>query len=364
VVHENEKHAWGRFSQVTHDGKRLLAGKCDGGGGEVFILDTADDRMIGRFKPVIEPIRFALSPDGKRFVYATGQKRTLAVNDAADGRLLHEVAVPAWEGAVAEKAPVQWMALSPDGKQAWACDAKNSCLHRFDLASDPPRHAGRVEVEKGTEGLMFSVDGRFLVTGSGAVLDPARGAVVGHLADEEGKPSKASNSMMALEVDAGSGRVLRTNQQCAPAWPGASGAADARPPSETPVAAASSRPVLIAAEKSDFKADLVRALAAALKERGVQAEVVALPALASADPAAYRAIVVVTLVPEWGKTKTLPKFLESKGEAARARLIVITTARSETWKPPQAGIDAITCASRKEGIGDLVASVLRRIEAL
>lgn len=220
VIHENEKHAWGRFSQVAHDGKRLFAGKCDGGGGEVFIIDPADDKMIGRFKPVWEPVRFALTPDGRQFVYATGRKRSLAVNDAANGKLLHEIAVPAWEGMVTEGASVGWMALSPDGKQAWACDSKNACLHRFDLAADPPRHAGRIEVEKGTEGLMFSVDGRFLVTGKGAVLSPADGKATGRLCDENGKPCPASNSMMALEADAKTGRILRTNQQCAPSWPG------------------------------------------------------------------------------------------------------------------------------------------------
>ena len=219
VIHEDERNAWGRFSQVTHDGKRLFAGKCDGGGGEVFIIGTADEKMVGRFKPVIEPIRFALSPDGRYFVYATGAKRTLAVNAAADGKLLHEVAVPVWEGAIIEKAPVVWMALSPDGVQAWACDPKNSCLHRFDLASEPPRYLGRIDAEKGTEGLMFSVDGRFLVTGKGAVLSPTDGKPVGRLCDESGKPCPGSNSMMALEVDAATARILRTNQQCAPVWP-------------------------------------------------------------------------------------------------------------------------------------------------
>jgi hypothetical protein len=219
VIHDNEKNAWGRFSQVSHDGKRLFAGKCDGGGGEVFIIDTATDAMVGRFKPVHEPVRFALSPDGKRFVYATGIKRSLAINSAADGKLLHEVAVPAWDGAVAEKASLQWMALSPDGAQAWACDPKNAALHRFDLSADPPRYAGRVETEAGTEGLMFSVDGRHLVTGKGAILSPADGKTIGHLADEGGKPCPGSNSMMALEGETQTGRIVRTNQQCAPAWP-------------------------------------------------------------------------------------------------------------------------------------------------
>jgi hypothetical protein len=223
IIHDNEKHTWGRFSQVTHDGKRLFAGKCDGGGGEVFIISTADDAMIGRFKPVIEPIRFALTPDGKRFVYATGVKRSLAINNAGDGKLLHEIPVPDWEGVVKEenrrKAVIAWMALSPDGKQAWACDPMNACLHRFELAADPPRYVGRVEAEKGAEGLMFSVDGRFLATGSGTVLNAQDGKLTGHLCDEAGKPCPASNSTMALEADAGTGRILRTNQQCAPNWP-------------------------------------------------------------------------------------------------------------------------------------------------
>ena len=136
--------------------------------------------------------------------------------------MLYEIAVPAWEGAIVEKAPLQWMALSPDGAQAWVCDPRNPALHRFDLAADPPRYAGRYEVEQGTEGLMFSVDGRFLVTGKGVVLSPAGGKPLGHLCDENGKPYSGSNSMMALEVDAKTGRMLCTNQQCAPAWPGTS----------------------------------------------------------------------------------------------------------------------------------------------
>jgi DNA-binding beta-propeller fold protein YncE len=218
VIHDQEKHAWGRFSQVSHDGTRLFAGKCDGTSGEVFIIATADDRMLGRFKPVMEPVRFALTPDGQSFVYPTGQKRSLAINAAADGALRHEIAVPAWEGVILEKAPLKWMALSPDGRQAWVCDPANACLHRFDLAAEPPAYLGRNAVEKGTEGLMFSVDGRFLVTGKGVILSPLDGTVIGHLTDEAGKPVSASNNLLALETDAAGTRILRTNQQCAPAW--------------------------------------------------------------------------------------------------------------------------------------------------
>ena len=88
------------------------------------------------------------------------------------------------------------------------------------LAANPPRYSGRVEVEKGTEGTMLGVDGRFLIAGSGEVLAPGDGKPLGRLADEQGNPTKASNNMMSLEVDAATDRILRTNQQCAPAWPG------------------------------------------------------------------------------------------------------------------------------------------------
>lgn len=384
VIHEEEKAAWGRFSQVSHDGARLYAGKCDGGGGEVFIIDTADDKMIGRFKPVIEPIRFALTPDGKRFVYATGMKRSLAVNAAADGKLLHEIPVPAWEGAVAEKASVQWMALSPDGAQAWACDPKNPALHRFDLSTDPPRYAGRVEAEPGTEGLMFSADGRFLVTGKGAVLAPTDGKPLGRLQDEQGKPCPGSNSMMALEVDAKTERLARTNQQCAPAWPGTppagaraasrapvtgraeppSPAAGARPDARPPAVSGAGQPdgaVLIATEQSDFKKALADLLTASIAKAGLRAEVIALKDLLAVDPAPYRAVVVVTLAPEWEKTKTVPKFLDGKDDAVRAKTVVVTTAKTADWKPKQKGIDAITRPSTKDGVGELAETILGKL---
>ena len=221
VIHERDVSG-GRFSQVTHDGARLFVSTKD-----ILILDTASEAVLGRFKPVMEPVRFAFSPDGQRFIYATREntagavtRRSVIVQDAADGRLLHEIPVPAWQGMASEGARLEWLALSPDGAQAWVCDYKNPCLHRFDLAADPPRYAGRCEAPKGTVGLMYSVDGRFLVDGSGAVRDPADGAIVGRLSDGNGKPCAASNNMLALEADTTTGRVLRTNQQCAPVWPG------------------------------------------------------------------------------------------------------------------------------------------------
>jgi hypothetical protein len=227
VIHEQEKHAWGRFSQVSHDGRRLFAGKCDGGGGEVFIIDPANDELVGRFRPVWEPVRFALTPDGNWFVYATGPKRTLAIHAAADGKLLHEVAVP---NAVSDnpKAVLRWMALSPDGKTVWVCEPRSARLHRFDLAAQPPCYAGHAEVEPDTEGLMFSVSGQWLVTGRGAVLSPSDGRELGRLRDEAGNPCPASNNMLALEEDAATGRVLRANQQCAPDWPKSSSVARQR----------------------------------------------------------------------------------------------------------------------------------------
>jgi DNA-binding beta-propeller fold protein YncE len=212
---------WGRFSQVSHDGKRLYA--CDKR--DVIVLDASSEAVLARFTPVAEPVRFVLSADGSRVVYATGASRTLAVHDA-DGKLLHTIEVPPKEGELREKTPhpwktaLAWTALSPDGKQAWASDAENGTLHRFNLAANPPRYSGRVEVDKGTEGVIISVDGRFLVAGSGEVFAPGNGKSLGRLADEQGNPTKASNNMMALEVDAATGRILRANQQCAPVWPG------------------------------------------------------------------------------------------------------------------------------------------------
>jgi hypothetical protein len=109
----------------------------------------------------------------------------------------------------------------------------NQSLQRFDVAAEPPAYAGRVASAAGTkdeQGLMYGVDGRKLVSGAGAVLNPPDGKVTSQLTDEAGKAAKASNSMLALEVDAASGRILRANQQCAPNWPATSAATPARTP--------------------------------------------------------------------------------------------------------------------------------------
>jgi hypothetical protein len=227
---------------------------------------------------------------------------------------------------------------------------------------------------------MFSADGRFLVTGKGAVLAPADGKPLGRLQDEQGKPCPGSNSMMALEVDAKTERLVRTNQQCAPAWPGAPPAgaraasrapAAARPETPPPAAPRAGSPppaagdakgaVLIATEQSDFKKALADLLTASIAKAGLRAEVIALKDLLPVDPAPYRAVVIVTLAPEWEKTKTVPKFLDGKDEAARAKTVVVTTAKTADWKPKQKGIDAITRPSMKDGVGELAETILGKL---
>jgi hypothetical protein len=216
----NDTLRGGRFSQISHDGTRLYTS----GGRQQFIIDPTTETLIASFKPVEEPVRFMLTPDGRRFVYATGPKRSVAIHDA-DGKLQHEIAVPDWEGMPTtgpkDRACLMWLALAPDGRQAWACDVDHGALHRFDLAADPPVYAGRADLPgkgKAGEGLLYSADGRLLVTGSGAILDAADGHPVGQLTDEQGRPAAGSNNLLALETDAAGTRILRTNQQGAPAW--------------------------------------------------------------------------------------------------------------------------------------------------
>jgi len=363
VIHEAEMPMWGRFSQVTHDGKRLFASN-----GNIFIIDTATDAILTRFKPVSEPVRFMLSADGKRFVYATGRKRTVAIHATEDGKLLHEVAVPDWEGMppVTPKArpSLKWLALSPDGSRAWACDPAYSCFHHFDLAADPPAYGGRVGAAKHSDGLMFSVDGRFLVTGSGAILAPSDGTSLGHLVDEGGKRCEASNSMLALEADA-TGRIVRTNQQCAPAWQGGSVSTSADGEEPRPPVSAPGGKVLIVRKKGAFRDALAKALSAAVVGKGATAEIVDPGAGVAADTTAHAAVVVVTDVPEWSKTRTVSSLLAGKDRGIRRKLIVITSARKKTWKPKDAkGVDAVTCASKKNEISDLVRTTASKIAKL
>jgi hypothetical protein len=219
VILADDTGVWGKYAQVSHDGQDLhVLGK------DVLIVDVQTEAVRARFTPAGRPAHFMLSPDGCRYVYATGARRSLAANDAKTGALVYEIATPSDKEPVeAQKAPLTGFALSPTGLAAWASDAANGVLHRFDLAAQPPRHTHRVAVDpppgpKSTQ-LMFSVDGRFLITGAGAVVSPADGKPLGRLRDEDGNPREAAN-MVTLEIDAGTRRILRASQPCAPLWPG------------------------------------------------------------------------------------------------------------------------------------------------
>src|SRR5512139_608845 len=117
--------------------------------------------------------------------------------------------------------------------------------------------------------------------------------------------------------------------------------------------------VLIAAQDSPFKDQLVAKLVAELERRPVFVRVIDVTGLAREQPAEWRAIVILHTW-EFGKPPApVRSFLAQPGAAAR----VVDVATSGSGREKIEGVDAISSASVIDETPALVQTILARIDA-
>jgi DNA-binding beta-propeller fold protein YncE len=111
------------------------------------------------------------------------------VGDLKTGKMLHRVEVKGFEkGAVKRHGcPSHGIALTPDDKELWLCDAANSRLHLFDATVMPPRQLSSVKLRDQPGWVTFSPDGRVAYPSTGEVIDVKSRKIVAALKDEEGR---------------------------------------------------------------------------------------------------------------------------------------------------------------------------------
>jgi hypothetical protein len=119
--------------------------------------------------------------------------------------------------------------------------------------------------------------------------------------------------------------------------------------------------VVIAKSSSAHRDALAESLRAELVAAGLTCRVIPLADLATVDPATCRNIVVLTDVPEWGKGKSVEKYLADKDASVTKKMIVATMANKASWKAPLKDVDAITGASKKEELPAQATAIRERI---
>jgi DNA-binding beta-propeller fold protein YncE len=106
--------------------------------------------------------------------------------------------------------PSHGIALSPDEREIWLCDAFNSRLHIFDATVMPPRQESSIALREQPGWVTFSLDGTLAYPSTGEVIDAKTRKIVATLSDEDGRQV---HSEKMLEIDFVDGKPTQTGDQ-------------------------------------------------------------------------------------------------------------------------------------------------------
>jgi hypothetical protein len=153
-------------------------------------------------------------------------------------------------------------------------------------------------------------------------------------------------------------------------WPvflllGALGPGSCGAPRPAPIEVAddgAGRRVLIAARSSEFKDALVARLVEGLKARRCGTRVIDVEALGPGAAAGFDAVVIVDRV--WANSLSGPakKFLAAAPDARR--ILLVPTSGNGRWRPREAALDAVSCASKTSELDRVAPEILTRLDRL
>ena len=180
------------------------------------LLGVADARTHRLLAPV-GPFSAAIRPftvNGARtlcFVTAN-QLLGFEVGDLRTGKKLYTVPIKGFEKGPVKRhgCPSHGIALTPDEKEVWVCDAHNSRVHVFDATRTPPRQGTSIALREQPGWVTMSLDGRYAYPSTGEVIDTKTKKIVATLTDEKGREVH-SEKMVEVHFQ---GKVpLRTGDQ-------------------------------------------------------------------------------------------------------------------------------------------------------
>jgi hypothetical protein len=120
--------------------------------------------------------------------------------------------------------------------------------------------------------------------------------------------------------------------------------------------------VLIATQRSEFKEAVVSKIVEDLEKDLFYVKVIDLKRLEHEPATNYDAIVVVNTCKAWRLTGDASKFVKAFPD--KDKVVLLTTAGGEDWKPKSVEVDAITSASKEQKsdpVADEISRMVRKI---
>ncbi len=170
-------------------------------------------RTVGPFAAAIRPF----TVNGKQTLVYVNVNELLGfeIGDLKTGKKLARVEVTGFEKGPTKRhgCPSHGIALTPDEKEVWICDAHNSMIHVFDNTVMPPKQVASIGPLREQPGwLTFGIDGKLVYSSTGEVIDRQTRKIVAALADEHGGQV---HSEKVVEIDFAGGKAVRAGDQFA-----------------------------------------------------------------------------------------------------------------------------------------------------
>jgi DNA-binding beta-propeller fold protein YncE len=180
------------------------------------ILSVADTRThkvastVGPFDNVIRP--FTVNGSNTLVFVNINGLLGFEVGDLRSGKKLYRVEVEGYKQGPVKRhgCPSHGIALTPDEKELWVADCANDALHVFDSTVMPPKQVASIKARDCVGWVSFSMDGRFIYSSTGEIIDVATRKIVAALEDETGRQVQSEK---LLDLVIANGKVVRAGNQ-------------------------------------------------------------------------------------------------------------------------------------------------------
>ena len=120
--------------------------------------------------------------------------------------------------------------------------------------------------------------------------------------------------------------------------------------------------ILIATQQSEFKEVVVSRVLDGLLHDACYIKVMDLKKIAGESTERYQAIVIMNTCWVWRLNRHARNFLKDARE--KERIILLTTANDEAWKPKKVEVDAITSASKMDKADSVAKHIIEKVRSL
>jgi hypothetical protein len=179
----------------------------------LFVSTTSEHSVASKVGPFSAAIRpFTVNSAETLCFVNVNDLLGFEIGDLRTGQKVARVEVKGFEKGPVKRhgCPSHGIALTPDEREIWVCDAANSRLHIFDNTKMPPVQVTTIELRDQPGWLTFSVDGRFAYPSTGEVIDPKTRKTLTILTDEKDQPIQ-SEKMVEIQFEGG--KPVRSGDQ-------------------------------------------------------------------------------------------------------------------------------------------------------